>query len=1087
MPPDDASEPPELREFDPASSRDPEVAALLAEFAKTYESWNGTTKRIAAHPPGDRLLAKDPQWSRRVILAVLEQTRHWMEERLREGSSRHWSDHSLRYRVFATTCFFEVLSRRRLPLTTEDAVAIIDTMLLGLGQSESPLSPASVLRCVARVAEEDAPEPLREALRRMQGAVSPHEAHDGPKLGRRIEELLADDSESETFPPPPSDAPPPAPAGHPTVLTFVKRRLGLLADDEDPDAEPVGFDRFPLRTDSVLAEEHGLLSRLIQECTYAQTSYGLQLENSEVGREIVALAPERRGRVLLACYERELILRAQPGDEDVVAWQVRCMLEATRRDVLVAGIELDRHGAFDAALAATADLGFSDPWALESLGHHLASGSLSDGERHVLHRCCVALITEPPLGRCPPQAKLLTQCMERPFGYVLVPGEHWADAVHADLASLDDDARMAWTALLTHARTAESARPSAKWKKAAKPLLEAVTQPAFSELALRWLAAVSRGRSIATLTAPDTINDGNGSVLRGLLWLLAPIADAGAARGIADLLITAIKKVPGVGPRAVKVANACTWALGEIAAAEAPALRDTALAQLARLSVRVTFKTTRKGINAALEKAAEAAGLTREEIEELGIPAFDFERGVRVEQFGDAEVRLTVDRHKILTTWTNDKGKRVKSPPAAVKRDFKDQLKELKQIIKDAEGILGATRDRLDSLYLADKSWPVSDWRERYFDHGLVSCITQRLIWQVGDASVMFAEDGSAHDATGASMTVGEEDVVRLWHPAARPADEVAAWRAHVEREEITQPFKQAHREIYRLTDAERTTNVYSNRFAAHILKQHQFNALCGTRSWDNALRLMVDDEYPPACRNLPAHGLRAEFWIEGVGEDYGTDTTEAGTFHWLATDQVRFYRIEAAQNFGYADGGGFASAAHGPGEGDVNEPLPLDQIPPLVLSEVLRDVDLFVGVSSVGNDPNWADGGPDGRYLDYWQGYSFGDLSATAQTRKELLQRLVPRLKIAERCTFEDRFLVVEGSIRAYRIHLGSGNILMKPNDEYLCIVPNQRAVTSASDQVFLPFEGDRTMAIILSKAFLLADDAKIKDATILSQIRPT
>ncbi len=34
-----------------------------------------------------------------------------------------------------------------------------------------------------------------------------------------------------------------------------------------------------------------------------------------------------------------------------------------------------------------------------------------------------------------------------------------------------------------------------------------------------------------------------------------------------------------------------------------------------------------------------------------------------------------------------------------------------------------------------------------------------------------------------------------------------------------------------------------------------------------------------------------------------------------------------------------------------------------------------------------WSDGGPQGRYRDYWQSYSFGELSATAQTRKALLE----------------------------------------------------------------------------------------------------
>jgi hypothetical protein len=39
----------------------------------------------------------------------------------------------------------------------------------------------------------------------------------------------------------------------------------------------------------------------------------------------------------------------------------------------------------------------------------------------------------------------------------------------------------------------------------------------------------------------------------------------------------------------------------------------------------------------------------------------------------------------------------------------------------------------------------------------------------------------------------------------------------------------------------------------------------------------------------------------------------------------------------------------------------------------------------------------------------------------------------------------------------------------------------------VFLPFEGDATLSIILSKAFLLAQDTKITDPTILRQIKPT
>lgn len=147
-----------------------------------------------------------------------------------------------------------------------------------------------------------------------------------------------------------------------------------------------------------------------------------------------------------------------------------------------------------------------------------------------------------------------------------------------------------------------------------------------------------------------------------------------------------------------------------------------------------------------------------------------------------------------------------------------------------------------------------------------------------------------------------------------------------------------------------------------------------------------------------------------------------------------------------------------------------------------MRDVDLFVGVASVGNDPSWMDRGEE-RFRDYWQSYAFGDLSCSAETRKQVLERLLPRLKIRDRCSLSGRFLCVRGSLRAYKIHLGSGNILMEPNDAYLCIVPDRSQKTR--DEVFLPFEGDGTLSLILSKAFLLAEDTKITESTITRQIR--
>jgi hypothetical protein len=84
------------------------------------------------------------------------------------------------------------------------------------------------------------------------------------------------------------------------------------------------------------------------------------------------------------------------------------------------------------------------------------------------------------------------------------------------------------------------------------------------------------------------------------------------------------------------------------------------------------------------------------------------------------------------------------------------------------------------------------------------------------------------------------------------------------------------------------------------------------------------------------------------------------------------------------------------------------------------------------------------------------------AEVRREVLAGLVPMLAIADRCELERRFLAVRGDPRTYRIHLGSGSILMSPDDQYLCIVA---ARDGRAGKLFLPFDDDPILSLILSK----------------------
>jgi hypothetical protein len=673
--------------------------------------------------------------------------------------------------------------------------------------------------------------------------------------------------------------------------------------------------------------------------------------------------------------------------------------------------------------------------------------------------------------------------LDQPFA----PGDVWADAAAADIGALEPDVRAGWAQLLQHCAAASGSAPSGSWRKAAPPLVDRVGLALFRAMARRWFALADQPRTTPVFEAWGSerpawmLHERNVDILKGLAWLCAEHGDAEIARALAALAISCYRKLPGIGPRCARLGNACIWALGQM-------YGQDGITQLAVLKRRVRLAGAQKAIEAALRGAAERAGVARDELEELLVPSYGLEEvGLRREALGKLAAELAVAGSAVELRYLRTDGRRLASAPRAVREQYGAEIKELAQAATNIKQMLPAQRDRIEQLYLQQKSWPLDVWRARYLDHPLVGTLARRLIWRFerdGQSSTGIWHDGRLvrHDG----QPLGDLDAitrVALWHPLDSPADEVLAWRDWLAAHEVQQPFKQAHREIYLLTDAERATRVYSNRFAAHIIRQHQFNALCAARGWKNQLRLMVDDEYPPAQRLLPAWGLRAEYWVEGAGDNYGTDTNATGTYTYLATDQVRFYPLDAAQHYAHASGGAYrAWNAAGPAQ----EPLPLEQVPALVLSEIMRDVDMFVGVASIGNDPNWADGGPTTRYRDYWAHYAFGDLSETAKTRREVLARLISRLKIAARCQLTDRFLVVRGDLRTYKIHLGSGNILMEPNDQYLCIVPARgTAPTSGADTRFVPFEGDGTLAIILSKALLLADDTAIDDPTIVRQIK--
>ncbi|MFC7479839.1 hypothetical protein ACFQX7_07040 [Luedemannella flava] len=76
-----------------------------------------------------------------------------------------------------------------------------------------------------------------------------------------------------------------------------------------------------------------------------------------------------------------------------------------------------------------------------------------------------------------------------------------------------------------------------------------------------------------------------------------------------------------------------------------------------------------------------------------------------------------------------------------------------------------------------------------------------------------------------------------------------------------------------------------------------------------------------------------------------------------------------------------------------------------------------------------------------------------------------------------------MRGTRATYRVHLNSGSIHVEPGG-YLCVVPATFG-TTAHRRLFLPFaDEDRMTSVVLSKILLLAEDEKITDPSILSQL---
>ncbi|MCE9561989.1 MAG: DUF5724 domain-containing protein [Planctomycetes bacterium] len=307
--------------------------------------------------------------------------------------------------------------------------------------------------------------------------------------------------------------------------------------------------------------------------------------------------------------------------------------------------------------------------------------------------------------------------------------------------------------------------------------------------------------------------------------------------------------------------------------------------------------------------------------------------------------------------------------------------------------------------------------------HPLVRPLLERLVLKSAAVMGYPTKAGTtlkSHDGKSTAIKATDEWTI------AHPLDFVASkdwseWQAECFRVERVQPFKQVFREVYVPTAAELEDIDRSRRYSGQQVNERQGNALFATRGWST--REGIDKLFRDA-----------KLMVE-VSFDHGY-TTPADAASPAVSDVIFRKR-------------------------DDWKPLKLTEVPPVIFSEVMRDLDLVVSVAHVGGvDPEAT--------------------QSTTEMRAALLETTCSLLKLPN-VKIEGRHVLIQGEYGKYSVHLGSAVVHKQPGGS-LCVVPVN---AQHRGRLFLPFaDDDPRTAEVVSKVLLLARDKEIQDPTILQQI---
>ncbi|PYE54155.1 DUF4132 domain-containing protein [Deinococcus yavapaiensis] len=384
----------------------------------------------------------------------------------------------------------------------------------------------------------------------------------------------------------------------------------------------------------------------------------------------------------------------------------------------------------------------------------------------------------------------------------------------------------------------------------------------------------------------------------------------------------------------------------------------------------------------------------------------------------DVTLQVEVDSEGLAHLKVEKNGRALKAIPSALKKT--PEVIAVQATLKDLRDSRGRMREALEDAMVRGDLFAPKEVRD-LARHPVIAPMLRRSLWLANEQDLGLW-NGDVLTTLAGDAEIGER-ALRLAHPHDLfTRGEWRAWQTRLFDAGLAQPFKQVFREYYPLTAAERGASR-SLRYEGHSVQPRQSLALLKGRGWIG----------------VPDEGIRKTFHAEGLN-------VFLDLFVSLGTPN---------------DVEGLPMGAVVFADRDSGKVLPLEEVPPRLFSEVMRDLDLVVSVAHVGGvDPEAS--------------------RSTVEMRAAIVGEMLRLLKL-DNVRLEHSHALIAGQLASYSVHLGSGVVHLMPGGA-LCVVPvhNQQ-----QGRIFLPFaDPDPKTAEVTSKVLLFARDKQIQDPTILEQL---